>query len=232
MVLSPPEPRLRLRTTSGPGQREWGPGRSRVPGPLGAEASDRQQSGARVELGGAARAATGRDKIMKFAGGYHGHNDGLLVKGGSGLATLGIPDSPGVPVEYAQNTLVAPYNDAGAVELLFRQYPEAIAEYQEMVEANAKLQLGLILLNKTEILQKVIADGLSDKTTPRDRLAIYKAISELEEGLKHTLPQMDEYEAAAQEFLKHGPVLQQGVSRLSATDTPLAIGDGRQNEAG
>ncbi|MFC2013878.1 glutamate-1-semialdehyde 2,1-aminomutase [Chloroflexota bacterium] len=74
-----------------------------------------------------ARAVTGRDKMIKFAGGYHGHNDGLLVKGGSGLATLGIPDSPGVPVECAQNTLVAPYNDARAVELLFRQYPKAIA---------------------------------------------------------------------------------------------------------
>ncbi|MFC1929607.1 glutamate-1-semialdehyde 2,1-aminomutase, partial [Chloroflexota bacterium] len=74
-----------------------------------------------------ARAFTGRDKVIKFAGGYHGHADGLLAKGGSGLATLSIPDSPGVPVEYAQNTLVAPYNDARAVELLFRQYPKAIA---------------------------------------------------------------------------------------------------------
>ncbi|GAI30401.1 unnamed protein product, partial [marine sediment metagenome] len=59
-----------------------------------------------------ARAFTRRDKIVKFAGSYHGHADGLLVKGGSGLATLGIPDSPGVPLGYAQNTLVAPYNDA------------------------------------------------------------------------------------------------------------------------
>ncbi len=74
-----------------------------------------------------ARAFTGRDKIVKFAGCYHGHADGLLTKGGSGLATLGIPDSPGVPSSYAQNTLVAPYNNAEAIEQLFHHYPEQIA---------------------------------------------------------------------------------------------------------
>ncbi len=74
-----------------------------------------------------ARAFTARDKIVKFAGGYHGHADGLLTKGGSGLATLGIPDSPGVPLSYAQNTLVAPYNNTEAVEQLFQRYPEEIA---------------------------------------------------------------------------------------------------------
>jgi len=74
-----------------------------------------------------ARAFTGRDKIVKFAGCYHGHADGLLTKAGSGLATLGIPDSPGVPLSYAQNTLVTPYNDAEAVEQLFQRYPKEIA---------------------------------------------------------------------------------------------------------
>jgi len=74
-----------------------------------------------------ARAFTKRDKIIKFAGGYHGHADGLLTKGGSGLATLGIPDSPGVPLSYAQNTLSAPYNDAEAIEQLFQHYPDEIA---------------------------------------------------------------------------------------------------------
>ena len=74
-----------------------------------------------------ARAFSGRDKIVKFAGGYHGHSDGLLVKAGSGVATLGIPGSPGVPAGYAQNTLVAPYNNAEAVEQLFQAYPEEIA---------------------------------------------------------------------------------------------------------
>lgn len=74
-----------------------------------------------------ARAFTGRDRIVKFAGCYHGHADGLLAKGGSGLATLGIPDSPGVPLGYAQNTLVAPYNNTEAVEQLLQRYPEEIA---------------------------------------------------------------------------------------------------------
>ena len=74
-----------------------------------------------------ARAFTKRDKIIKFSGGYHGHADGLLVKGGSGLATLGLPDSPGVPTSYTQNTLVAPYNNAEAVAQLFQRYPEEIA---------------------------------------------------------------------------------------------------------
>ncbi|MBI2328348.1 MAG: glutamate-1-semialdehyde 2,1-aminomutase [Chloroflexi bacterium] len=84
-----------------------------------------------------ARAFTGRDKIIKFAGGYHGHADGLLAKGGSGLATLGIPDSPGVPLSYAQNTLVAPYNNAEAVEQLFQRYPgEIAAVIVEPVAAN------------------------------------------------------------------------------------------------
>ncbi len=84
-----------------------------------------------------ARAFTGREKIVKFAGGYHGHADELLIKGGSGLATLGIPDSPGVPLSHAQNTLVAPYNNAEAVEQLFQRYPgEIAAVIVEPVAAN------------------------------------------------------------------------------------------------
>ncbi len=74
-----------------------------------------------------ARAFTARDKTIKFAGGYHGHADGLLVKGGSGLATLSLPNSPGVPSSYAQNTLVAPYNNTEAVAQLFQRHPNEIA---------------------------------------------------------------------------------------------------------
>ncbi len=74
-----------------------------------------------------ARAFTGRDKIIKFAGGYHGHSDGMLVKAGSGLATLGTPDSAGVTRGCAQDTMVAPYNDHGAVAQLFERYPAEIA---------------------------------------------------------------------------------------------------------
>ena len=58
-----------------------------------------------------ARAFTKRDGILKFEGCYHGHSDYLLAKAGSGLATLGIPDSPGVPADFTQHTLTAPYND-------------------------------------------------------------------------------------------------------------------------
>ncbi len=73
------------------------------------------------------RAFTRRDKIIKFEGCYHGHADMLLVQAGSGVATLGLPDSPGVPVGTAQDTLVARYNDLDSVEALFQRYPDEIA---------------------------------------------------------------------------------------------------------
>lgn len=74
-----------------------------------------------------ARAATGRPKILKFDGNYHGHADHLLAKAGSGVATFGLPDSAGVPAELTQHTLVAPYNHVDAVERLFREAGEQIA---------------------------------------------------------------------------------------------------------
>ena len=74
-----------------------------------------------------ARAFTGRDKIIKFAGNYHGHADGLLVRAGSGGLTHGIPTSAGVPESYASETLVADFNDLDSVEQLFNSYPNAIA---------------------------------------------------------------------------------------------------------
>ncbi|TVQ43946.1 MAG: glutamate-1-semialdehyde-2,1-aminomutase [Gloeocapsa sp. DLM2.Bin57] len=73
------------------------------------------------------RAYTGRDKIIKFEGCYHGHADMFLVKAGSGVATLGLPDSPGVPKTTTNNTLTAPYNDLEAVKALFAQNPGEIA---------------------------------------------------------------------------------------------------------
>jgi len=74
-----------------------------------------------------ARAVTGRELIVKFEGCYHGHADGFLVKAGSGVATLGLPDSPGVPAALASLTLTAPFNDARAVADLFREHPGRIA---------------------------------------------------------------------------------------------------------
>jgi glutamate-1-semialdehyde 2,1-aminomutase len=75
----------------------------------------------------AARAFRKRDFILKFEGGYHGHADSFLVEGGSGLATLGISSSPGVPEDLARLTLNAPYNDLTAVEKIFRQHEGRIA---------------------------------------------------------------------------------------------------------
>ncbi|HXH20924.1 MAG TPA: glutamate-1-semialdehyde 2,1-aminomutase [Dehalococcoidia bacterium] len=74
-----------------------------------------------------ARAYTGRDKVLKFEGCYHGHADGLLVQAGSGVATLSLPDSPGVPRAFAELTLVAPYNDLGAVERMFDRHGSGLA---------------------------------------------------------------------------------------------------------
>ncbi|WP_442941965.1 glutamate-1-semialdehyde 2,1-aminomutase [Nostoc sp.] len=73
------------------------------------------------------RAFTGREKAIKFEGCYHGHADMFLVKAGSGIATLGLPDSPGVPKSVTSNTLTAPFNDLEAVKVLFEQNPGEIA---------------------------------------------------------------------------------------------------------
>jgi glutamate-1-semialdehyde 2,1-aminomutase len=74
-----------------------------------------------------ARAATGRDKILKFEGCYHGHGDSLLVKAGSGVATLGLPDSPGVPRALAELTVTVPFNDLTALEEAFSTHRHQLA---------------------------------------------------------------------------------------------------------
>ncbi len=75
----------------------------------------------------AARGFTGRDKIVKFSGCYHGHSDGLLVQAGSGAMTQGVPDSAGVPAGCTRDTLTALYNDLSSAEQLFERFPEEIA---------------------------------------------------------------------------------------------------------
>ena len=85
-----------------------------------------------------ARAFTGRDLIVKFDGCYHGHSDGLLVKSGSGMLTLALPDTPGIPEEIVRNTVSLPFNDGEGLDVAARKYPGRIAAFiLEPVMANA-----------------------------------------------------------------------------------------------
>lgn len=83
-----------------------------------------------------ARGITGRTKIVKFEGCYHGHGDSLLVKAGSGVATLGLPDSPGVPAVLAENTITLSFNDAVALEQTFNEHADIAAVIIEPVVGN------------------------------------------------------------------------------------------------
>src|SRR5688500_16746497 len=83
-----------------------------------------------------ARGVTGRDRIVKFEGCYHGHGDSLLVKAGSGVATLGLPDSPGVPSGLAENTITLPFNDVEALEQAFAKHADISAVIIEPVVGN------------------------------------------------------------------------------------------------
>jgi glutamate-1-semialdehyde 2,1-aminomutase len=83
-----------------------------------------------------ARGVTGRTKLVKFEGCYHGHADSLLVKAGSGVATLGLPDSPGVPAALAENTITVPFNNAAALEQVFAEHADIAAVIVEPVVGN------------------------------------------------------------------------------------------------
>jgi glutamate-1-semialdehyde 2,1-aminomutase len=113
------------------------------------------------------RAYTGRNKIVKFEGCYHGHADMFLVKAGSGVATLGLPDSPGVPKSTTADTLTAPFNDLEAVKQLFEQHPGEIAGViLEPVVGNA----GFILPDGGFI------EGLREITQDNDALLVFDEV--------------------------------------------------------
>ncbi len=114
-----------------------------------------------------ARATTGRNKIIKFSGCYHGHADMLLVQAGSGVATLGLPDSPGVPPGATADTLVADYNDLGSVTALFQSFGDEIAAViVEPVAGN----MGLVLP------EPGFLEGLRDLTTSHGALLIFDEV--------------------------------------------------------
>jgi len=114
-----------------------------------------------------ARGFTGRDDIVKFDGCYHGHSDGMLVRAGSGALTQAEPDSAGVPADFARHTLVAPYNDVGAVADLFKAHPGSIAAViVEPVAANA----GVILP------QPSFLEALRDLTERHGALLIFDEV--------------------------------------------------------
>ena len=121
----------------------------------------------------AARGFTGRDKIVKFRGCYHGHSDGLLVKAGSGALTASVPDSAGVPADYTRNTLVAEYNDVESVERLFQENPGEIAALIiEPVAAN----MGVVLPEEGESEGKGFLSFLREITRKNGTLLIFDEV--------------------------------------------------------
>lgn len=114
-----------------------------------------------------ARGITGRNIILKFEGCYHGHGDSLLIKAGSGVATLGLPDSPGVPEATAKNTITVPYNDLDSVKLAFEQYgADLAAVIVEPVAGN----MGVVPP------QPGFLEGLRELTTENGTLLIFDEV--------------------------------------------------------
>jgi len=113
-----------------------------------------------------ARAATQKKRIIKFNGCYHGHGDSLLVAAGSGAATLGLPDSPGVPEEFASLTLSLPYNDLTAVQAAFSKYNDIAAVIVEPISGN----MGLVPPKKWFL------QGLRDLTSQNKALLIFDEV--------------------------------------------------------
>ena len=106
---------------------------------------------------------------------------------------------------------------------LVENNPEAIAEIQGIIDANNREQLGLILLSKTQMLRKIIEDGLADATKPKYRLAIYSKMNQIEGELTQGLPIENEMEKRALEFLSQGPTRRMGISRVTATERTVTV---------
>ncbi|WP_163537917.1 glutamate-1-semialdehyde 2,1-aminomutase [Gracilibacillus sp. YIM 98692] len=114
-----------------------------------------------------ARGYTGKNKILKFEGNYHGHGDSLLIKAGSGVATLGLPDSPGVPKSVAEHTITVPYNDMESVRYAFEQFGDDIAAViVEPVSGN----MGVVPP------QEAFLQQLREITTDHDTLLIFDEV--------------------------------------------------------
>jgi hypothetical protein len=101
--------------------------------------------------------------------------------------------------------------------------PDAFAEMQARIDANNREQLAMIQLSKTEMLRRIIQDGLSADTKPKDRLAIYLKLSELDNKMSQALQVEDEADNSIHELLKQGPKTSLQVSRYSATQTTITV---------
>lgn len=147
----------------------------------------------------AARGYTGRDKIIKFEGCYHGHSDGLLVKAGSAALTTSIPDSAGVPADFTKNTLIASYNDEASVRALFEANKEDIAAVIiEPVAAN----MGVVLP------QKGFLEFLRNITTTYGALLIF---DEVITGFRLSLGGAQEYYQVVPDLTTLGKIVGGGM---------------------
>ena len=147
----------------------------------------------------AARGYTGRNKIIKFAGCYHGHSDALLVKAGSGVMTAGVPDSAGVPEGCTKDTLIAVYNDLESVKKLFEEYSgEIAAVIVEPVAAN----MGVVLP------EPGFLEGLRRLCTDQGSVLIF---DEVITGFRLAFGGAQEYFGVSADLVTYGKIIGAGM---------------------